>query len=366
MVGNSLNSLNWTTEVYCLIFADIGIFIALLCSIWTIWKGNRYRYIFFTMFVWIFYLLNVVFWTLAPLFKSPLCFNIGCYFTTIAGFFFLLVADSLARDAADPIKLMVYTFFAPLRVVATFQPDSAIISALPNGDITIIMNPMNWLSHLPIFFFPGFVYIYYILRMNQQAPKSLKKYSHLFVAGLFLGFFTFDSLWFLGKFGLVHPGIPWIFCGVGCMMMGFVIAYQPRLIFILPFKAIRLSVVHTESGIPLYNHNWTEDGLINEDLYTGMLQGVNIIMRESLNQGDLQELALTQATLITYRPKEHALLFVIVAKKKSKTLRDALKIFADMFIKSFHGNLKEYQEVGNFAAADQLIASVFPFVPDYD
>ena len=91
------------------------------------------------------------------------------------------------------------------------------------------------------------------------------------------------------------------------------------MIFILPFKALRLTVIETQGGISLFTHKWDDSSLIdNEDLWAGMLQGVNLIFRESLNKGDVQEIKLANAMLLVQHSKQYPVACIVVATKVSQ------------------------------------------------
>jgi hypothetical protein len=149
--------------------------------------------------------------------------------------------------------------------------------------------------------------------------------------------------------------------------MGVVIARHPKLVFVLPFKVLRLAVIETEGGISLFTHTWKAAGKLgNEDLYAGMIQGVNLILKESLDRGDVQEIKLARASLLAYRDARFPIVFVIVATKASRTLRDALRLFANRFLSDFKDNLATKNDVGQFDPANAIVAECFPFVPEYD
>lgn len=83
---------------------------------------------------------------------------------------------------------------------------------------------------------------------------------------------------------------------------------EPKLLFVLPFTALRLTVLETESGLPLFTYTWNRQGdLADETLFSGMLQGVSMIVKESLKRGSLQEIRVEGAIIIAYRIPEYPL-----------------------------------------------------------
>ncbi len=137
--------------------------------------------------------------------------------------------------------------------------------------------------------------------MNRQAPKNLKLYSRLYVIGISLAGII-SPLMLISSLTAVIPGLEFIVGGVGLLFMGLTTARQPELIFILPFRAIRLSVIETSGGISLFNHSWeTSDLIKNENMYAALLQGVNMIFREAFNKGDVQEVHMSGALVLMHR-----------------------------------------------------------------
>ena len=211
-----------------------------------------------------------------------------------------------------------------------------------------------------MFYFPICVFLYFIVRGYQQAPPSLKKHARLFLIGYLLTEFVGAMLsQVTGILLLLIVG------GCGTILMSVVIARHPRVLFILPFKALRLTVLDTDSGIPLFHHTWENAGQIgDEDLYAGMLQGVTLIIKESLNQGDVQEIKMSHATILVQRSPQYPLACIIVALKVSRSLRDALDLFAGKFYAQFSEGFANSNRVTQFDPASVLVAECFPFVPE--
>jgi hypothetical protein len=176
-----------------------------------------------------------------------------------------------------------------------------------------------------------------------------------------------SPLMLISSFQLTFPGLEFIVGGIGLILMAYTTFKKPKMIFILPFKALRLTVIETQGGISLFTHNWDDSSLIdNEDLWAGMLQGVNLIFRESLNKGDVQEIKLANAMLLVQRSKQYPVACIVVATKVSKMLRDGLRVFAQKFFESFANKFNELSDVSKFAPASELVAESFPFIPSED
>ena len=160
---------------------------------------------------------------------------------------------------------------------------------------------------------------------------------------------------------------PYLLMSIGLILIAYVVSHEPKLLFVLPFKAIRLTVLDTGAGIPLYTHTWMQNNeIVDEDLFSGVLQGISGILKESLNKGDVQEIRMTGAIIIAYRIPEYPIAFVLVATRPSQTLRDALKTFAVRFCDEFHTCFATLTNVGQFSPAERLVTACFPHVPVYN
>jgi len=326
-------------------------------------QGNRYRYfIFFSLFVGL-GVVQFLLWAMASLYMNILLMELAVLVGLVLGVLFLLMADTLTREAADPVKLSAYLILAAITVYVLFSPGTLVQTTLPDG--TWVLQPSGTFTviGLIVAWMPDIVILYAAIKINQHAPPNLKKYSRLFILGFIVASFIATPL-------LVIPTtrvFAALIAAAALFLMTFCIARRPKLFFVYSVRALRLTVLDTDSGIQLFSHTWDSAGdVTNEDLYAGMLQGVNLILKESLKQGDVQEIKLTGATLLTYRNPQYPVACVIVATKVSRTLRDALRLFTEKFYAQFADKFASTYDDSLFSPASALIAECFAFVPEYN
>lgn len=96
-----------------------------------------------------------------------------------------------------------------------------------------------------------------------------------------------------------------------------------------------------------------------------MLQGVSLIVKESLSRGEVQEITVTEGIMILRRSIKHPIACVLVADKSTKSLRHALDIFAAKFFNDYASFFDDPTRIDVFRGASTLISECFPFVPDY-
>ncbi len=196
------------------------------------------------------------------------------------------------------------------------------------------------------------------LRIHHYASNNLKKYSRFFIIAFLLGIF-------LGITQNLLPAVIPIFTAIimCCVLFGLFI--KPQLGFVLPFKVIRLTVLNTKSGIPLFDFVWNKESeFIDESLYAGMFQGITLIMKESIGKGNIQKIQLENSLLLLDSYDEYELTFILMTNTITRTLKQALAQFADQFIHSFNQTTFNEPDISKFASAKQIVEECFVFIPD--
>ena len=124
----------------------------------------------------------------------------------------------------------------------------------------------------------------------------------------------------------------------------------------------RISVFDNSSGIPLFDYVNERARHVSYDeiLYTGALQGINLIIKEALNCGNIKELILENAELLMNHSEMLNVSFVMIAKKNTNYIRYLFKDFIQKFIDKYEDELKSKILVGNFENAEEIIEGIFP------
>ena len=78
-----------------------------------------------------------------------------------------------------------------------------------------------------------------------------------------------------------------------------------------------------------------QDNLIDHDLFSGMFQGISLILNEAVGKGNVREIVLDEGILLIKRSKKHPVACVLIVSKSSKSLRQALNAFSEKFFKEF-------------------------------
>ncbi len=212
----------------------------------------------------------------------------------------------------------------------------------------------------------GIVGVQVAYKIFKNAPSSLKKHASWFFKGFLL---TGVSLAFMELDRIIDMVAPFripagVILFIGLFIIVATLSRSPQLAYILPFKVFRLSVINIEAGTSIFGHTW-EAGkhFIDEDLYTGMVQGVRQILTESMRQGDLEEIKTEYATLLLQRRKDVPIMFCLATSGPSMVLKNVLNVFATEFCNQFGEYCNNTANTTPFQGAIALVEKLFLFVP---
>ncbi len=304
------------------------------------WAAIMAMAVFKTINVWLNPLYETV--VIGPWFYFEMVAAIFACFTTI------YLVDALSREHLEPIKLALVSCYVGITVYVFFSNPALGQTFFIYGIQALI----------------GQIWFFYCIRIYLSATKALKSYALLNLLG---SCNVFAAIGF-GVSGISnqYAGIEWLAVSIGYFFTTIAFVKREQLAFLLPFRVLRLTVVHLGGGFPIYNYNWKLGrDLINEDLFSGMIHGVRLIIRESILHGECKDINLDVANIIVQRSKEYPIMAVLVTQKTSRVLRQALSSFIDRFGEKFKTNLEKPNETTQFEAAKNIVYESFSFLPDF-
>lgn len=311
-------------------------------------------------------LLFILFNGLSYLFLSTFLFTICVYLLDACVFFTILLIDSITKETVDPIKLTLVGVLITASFILSLDLNSVYINFYPNGELGVFQGGNLRIVNTLIYIYAGILIIYYTAKIFQNTPKKLKIYSGLYLSGIMVVGIGGVSIFILGL-PLKIPGIHSVLYAINAIITAIPLALKPELAFVLPFKALKLIVIETKSGIPIFSHSWSKmEEFVDEQLFSGMLQGIRLVLNEALGKGNIHEIQLSKAILILKESEQYPVLCVLVATKSTRSLRNALNSFAENFFKKYSRFFDEFQRVDHFAGASELVADRFSFIPEYD
>ncbi len=285
-----------------------------------------------------------IFWDISSFALIGLCFAL------------ILVLDSISRDSLDINKMVLFTALSSISITFYY------IISISDGELKVNLNTLHNIYSMIHTFLAAFIWFLYSLKIYLKTPRQFRKYSLLnLFGGILVGIITPLVV----SLGLnVGFAMNMILISIGLLLSIIAFTKEPKLAGILPFKVINLTVIDTESGLSIFSFDWnTKEHIINDDLFSNLLQGISAILNEAVNRGNAREIRLDEAIIILDRSEKYPVACVLTCTKSSKSLRYALNLFTEKFCDKYSDGFADMYNVGQFKRADQLISDCFPFVP---
>jgi hypothetical protein len=300
------------------------------------------------------------------LFLSDTIQIIGLLCLIPIAFLNLLVLEFTSRESVDPVKIGIISALSALAISFSFSPDAIVEITYPNGELSLDWNGLFFVGMVLVVLFYCVAVLYWGSRIYRGSPHNLKKYSSLFLLACLIVGIGIPAVQVSGVENII-PGLDAVALAIGAIIFAFVFVKRPQLAYILPFKVLRLTIIDTASGIPLFTHTWGKMGdIVDETLFSGMVHGISSILNEALHRGNIRVIELDEATLILNRSPDFNAACILVTTKATPSLRAALRAFAEDFYAQFSPYLSTPNNVGPFAGASELVKKHFAFVPVYD
>lgn len=329
-------------------------------------KYSRYRHSLILLLLVISVYLWCIGQALANLLLSSLIFKISLLFLIPWAFLLIFILDLMSRDSIDPIKTILITIISFAYLLSMTDPIAVVFFTSPLDETGMAWGGNFELTGVLLAISQNLFWTYYLLKIHWNSPIHLKKYSRLFVGSIGCVWMVMISV-ILGL-DKVILGIDSFFLASGVIVFMIALSYEPRLAFILPFKALTLTVIDLKrGGLPLFTHNWNpRKDYIDDSLFSGMMTGMGNFMKETVQRGNIKEIQLDEAVLIIQRYKEYPLVFVLVTTKSSVILRNSLNSFLESFINKFSEVLTNTIMINTnqFTEASELVSLAFPFIPE--
>jgi hypothetical protein len=309
------------------------------------------------------------------LFKPLFVFRI--IFLVVLAYALEVALGIINTSRVDPIRLSIVTLISGFVSYFALLSDAVEDYEFPNGDksLTSALN-FRWAVNI-LGVYLSLSYLYYTYKIYHNSPPNLLKYARPpnllkyarlnLVGSIIFGPVSMFVLIF--EISLTIPGSFELAVGIGVLISAISIAKKPQLLYVLPFKAVKLMVVDSSSGINIYSHNWSEETIqVNDLLITSVIQSITVFVKEALKRGTIQEIILEEATISVRTHPDHEIFFILISDQLSYTLTSGLELFAKEFINKYASLLRDdigQMETRLFSSAEELIPTCFPYVPKY-
>jgi len=309
--------------------------------------------------------LQAIFWYLdgtAHLTYTPLIMAISFIPTTIGVLCLFIYIELIEKENVSPIKVSILVLIELLFLLFAFLPGG--MEVIPNYGIHIIgLCRIFQIVFLIIYVFYYFTWSYKTWR---KSPAELRQKATLLLLGSALFSIVTVLMYVLGTLVKILNPLGFVVHGIGAFITVMIIWQEPKLIYVLRFKAYRIIVLETGSGTALYKYDWAELRNIDENFFSMMFQAISNVLNELLHKGEVREVHTDQAVLLIQHNLQYPIATIVIASKSCKSLRYSLKQFSEQFVEKFSSDIKlHYQNVSRFDDATVLVKKVFDFVPEY-
>ncbi len=354
-------SLNVILEIYFLFAGSVVQMFPIGLQVRHYLRTRYLASLFWALFyvsIFCFFLFN----GLAQLFLFPPLLLVAGLILLILGSLSLnLVVDLHERTSIEPVRLAILAFLSCALIWGAASPGATIRTTNDWGEPVVIWGGgfMVVGTILTIFL------AVFLARHGIRVYRYAKPYAELKTPARWL-LVAVVCYWISGVGGVVPITGGASIQAISAVIVARTYSREPKLFFLLSFEVMRVSVVETEAGIPLFTHTWhAGQAMADDDLFSGMVQGVSIIIQESVGKGNIKVIELDEGILILKRVKDRPIACVLAATRSSKVLHQSLATFAARFVEKFAEALEEPHKVSQFQPAEDLVEECFPFIPQH-
>ncbi|MHA2393009.1 MAG: hypothetical protein ACXAEX_13780 [Promethearchaeota archaeon] len=325
-------------------------------------RRRKNRIIFLFSANWFF---QATFWYLdgiAHLTYSPLIMAISFIPQTIGVLCLFIYIELIEKENVSSIKASILVIIELLYVSLAFFPGG--MEVIPNYGVHII----GLCRIFQIIFL--LIYVFYYLSWSfktwKKSPLELKQKATLLMFGSVLFSIITVLMYVLGTIVNIFNPLGFVVHGIGAFITVIVIWQQPKLIYVLRFKAYKIIVLETGSGLALYKYDWAELRNVDDTFFSMIFQAISNVLNEIINKGEVREVHTDQAILLIQHNLQYPIASVVISSKSCKSLRYGLKQFSDQFASKFSSEIeKGYNDISRFEDAITLVKKIFDFVPEY-
>jgi len=312
------------------------------------------------------YFSSIITNLLIHLTHNPIWCSITYFHSIVWSLLMIVFVDTISKEHIDPRKILITAFLSGILFMNVIDITVFNAGVSANGDWALFGGEKQSISVVLLNGWTILTTLYYLIYLAIKSPPKLKKYVFMIV-GVTL---TIGTLVIIVTVlpGLIKiPYFDGLLISLAVALISIIFGLQPKLFYVLPFKALRMTVLDTDSGTFLYDFQWEKKSdMLNDVLYSGMMQGVRTIIKESMNKGDLNEIRTEGAIIILEYDKKAHLACVLASTKSSKTLQNALERFKIEFSEKFSKHFSQRYDLSLFKDSDSLIKDIFGFLPQTD
>lgn len=360
--------LNWTSEVIVNFISAVPYFLS-VSLLYQHYRRHKDPILFALMITWLTYGLYWLSNGIAYLFLNVDIFRLNKGLLLISTVSMIVAFNFMMRQNINPIEFSLVILLNGLIINSIRDVDSVVIELLDNGDETVAHDGVvrNLIFLLGVYM--SIIYVYYTVRIYQISSPKYKQYALLVLIGALI-FGPLVILSFMLRLGTYIPGISALISGLGVLISTIGLQKSPHLIYALSAKPLKLNVVDEDSGLTLFNYDFSSD-LINvvDTLISSVIESISNFTQEVLQKGRIKEIVLADGVIYISQFTNYKVHFILISNTQSRVLRNNLEVFASTFVDKYSMELdkmtKPVIETSIFESADQLIPEAFPYIPHH-
>ena len=355
-----------------MIYSHTGAIILLISSVFALFSAvlslvgffkHKYSHFLFIFIIWFLFSLSSACLSYSYWGFSRFFYLLGILITIPISFSIALMIDTISREGVDVYKIVLLTFFSTAMLVFAFDEKALRTNVSVQNELAYSLNGLFLISGGIVFGLNSVLWFYYMVKIYFKSPESLKKPALTnLIGGVLTG--PAAGVAFISGAVWVFPGTDYFFVSIGSLFTSYSFFKEPKLGYILPFKAYTVIVFDQVSGIPLYSYEWNKLKNLNALLFSGALRGIFDLMGETLGKGEVEGIRLKEASIQIYNEPVYNIGFILISSKNNIALRRGLKSFGIEFCAHYSEEIRDERFfVSKFDEADKLVIKKFPFIP---
>ncbi|MHA1734380.1 MAG: hypothetical protein ACTSU5_20765 [Promethearchaeota archaeon] len=293
------------------------------CVLWQITKTKNPKFfLFFTHWAcwtvaWLMTALSQLLWdtTLMSLIAIP---------QSVGLFFLVVFLDHISEVRVDPVKVALLAAIEGLYVWSAWLPGSS--EVIPGYGVHV--SGVYRYTQLLLLTFYMVVYFRWSYLTWRGAPDELRGPANLLFAGAVLASPVAVLVYGLATVIIPLGAFPFVIHSIGILMTVTIMLKHPKIVYVLPFVAHRLLVIHRVSGLLLYEHRWS-DHRTDKDLLSGFIHGLDILSTESFGVGGPHQFNLQDGVLLIQKIGD--ITVSVISSKTSRYLAACMNSFSTEF-----------------------------------
>ncbi len=320
-------------------------------------------YYFIAWFSLATYILSL---SIGTLFMNFAIYQYSNFFLVMMLIFTEFAFSHMVIGKISNLRLPIISIISFVSISVLFLPGGTKITTYPNGEVSPAVAGYNSYTTIIMTLYILTSFTALGIKLNRNSSSKYKYYTTVYLIGIIIsGVITL--ILFLFNVQNIIPSITFLTIALGAFVSTIALYKQPELLYLLPFHAVRLSVIDKLTGLDIYTYTWDKSQYVIDTLYTSVIQGLNTFSQDVIHMGTIKEIKLEDGIMSIWMNEDKSIYYVLLTNKMSYVLNIGMKRFIYLFYDTFKEDLEaEYVTFNRYKEADQIVSICFPFIPTYD